>query len=366
MEIRSILEEFMMTPAPSGYEGEMSVKMHRYLEMYCDKVELDRAGNCIGTVTGKKSNHPSLMVFGHMDSIGMIVRRIEEDGYIRSDRLGGLPEKVLPGTEFLIRSEDAKWYPGVIGSKSHHIAPADEKYKVDTIDAMTLDIGASSKEEVNAMRIYTGCPVVYKPRVNKLNNGRISGTSVDNRGACTCLVRIAEMLHENRPDCTVYLVGTVQEEFNLRGAMMAARSIHPDIAIGLDVALAGDTVDLKEHFDAALGGGPCVSLYTFHSRGTLNGNLPHEPLFELIKKTAAEEGLPLQRTTGFGMLTDASYIQLEGLGVATIDMGFATRYTHTPVETCDPRDIELLAKLVNGAARRIDVGFRLGRLGFTT
>jgi putative aminopeptidase FrvX len=215
---------------------------------------------------------------------------------------------------------------------------------------------------VNKAGIYTGCPVVYKPRANDLNHGRVSGTFVDNRGACAALVKIAESLKNNRPDGDVFLVGTVQEEFNLRGAMMAARTVRPDIAISLDVTLAGDTVDLDGYFDAKLGAGPCVQLYTFHSRGTLNGNLPHGPLFNLIKKTAEENKFPLQRTTGFGMLTDASYIQFENMGVAVMDMGFATRYTHTPVELCDTKDVEQLAMLVSEITRQVDEGFELNRL----
>lgn len=363
MELKSILQELMMVPAPSGYEQEMVAKMKQYFDEYCDEVEIDLLGNVIGNFKGSNSDYPTVMIFGHMDSLGMIVRKIEDDGYIRVDRLGGVPEKVLPGMECVIRNEEGKWYPGVIGPKSHHVTPADEKYKVDTIDALALDIGAKSRKEVEDMHIFTGCPVVYKPRVNWLNNGLISGTFVDNRGACTCLIDIARQLNQERPTCNVSLVATVQEEFNLRGAMMAARTVKPDVAIGLDITFDGDTVDLKSRFDATLGGGPCVQLYTFHSRGTLNGNLAHEPLFKKIKETAEKTGMPLQRTTGLGMLTDSSYIQLEGKGVATIDMGFAARYTHTPVETCDPKDLEQLAELVSMLVREIDRKFELGRLG---
>jgi len=319
-------------------------------------------GNCIGIFHGKDESLPRLMIFGHMDSLGMIVRKVEPDGYVRCDRLGGLPEKVLPGTDFLVRTEEGKWIPAVMGPKSHHITPPEEKYHVDKIAALALDLGASSAEQVYDMGIHVGCPVVYRPRAQVLANGLVTGTAIDNRGACACLVRIAELLHENRPDCTVALVGTVQEEFNLRGAMMAARTVKPDISIGLDVTLAGDTVDLNHYFENSLGKGPCIQLYTFHSRGTLNGNIAHEPLFKLVKQTAEKNEIPLQRTTGLGMLTDSSYIQLEGMGVAAVDMGFATRYTHTPVETCDPADMEQLSQLVAYTASEIDANFKLGRL----
>jgi putative aminopeptidase FrvX len=159
----------------------------------------------------------------------------------------------------------------------------------------------------------------------------------------------------------VYLVATVWEEFNLRGAMMAARTVKPDLAVMLDVTLAGDTHDLKSRFDDVLGGGPCVSLYSFHGRGTLNGTLPHEPLFRLAKRAAAEEGIPLQRFAALGIITDAAYLQLEQDGVACLEMGFPARYTHTPVEVCDAGDIVLLAKLVASMTRRIGPDFSLNR-----
>ncbi len=362
MNTKDILKELMLVAAPSGYEIEMVSVMKKYLNQYCDEVQVDRLGNCIGKINGRHPEYPRVMIFGHMDSLGLIVRRIEDTGYIRLDRLGGIPEKVLPGTEFMIRSESGKWHLGVVGPKSHHVTPPEEKYKVEKMDELFIDVGANSRDEVNAMGIFTGCPAVYKPRANTLHNGRISGTSIDNRGACCCLLGIAEKLAENRPDADVYIVGTVQEEFNLRGAMMAARHVKPDVAIGLDVVFSGDTPDLANRYDPILGNGPCVQLYTFHSRGTLNGNIVHEPLYKLIKTVAEENHINLQRATGFGMLTDNSYLQLEGMGVAVIDMGFPTRYTHTPVETCDIHDLEELIELVSLVANRIDQNFHIGRL----
>jgi putative aminopeptidase FrvX len=361
MELKSILKEFMLTPAPAGYEKEMAYRQKAWFERYCDSVEIDLAGNVLGKIAGTQSGLPTAMVFGHMDSLGMIVRRIDDRGYIRVDRLGGVQEKVLPGLDVWVRSEDGRWHDGVIGPKAHHVTPPDEKYKVEPIGQLAIDIGASCKEEVNALGIHIGCPVVYKPRFIELLGSHVAGTAVDNRGACACLVGIAENLSRNRPACDVWLAATVQEEFNLRGGMIAARTVKPDLAIGLDVALAGDTIDLAGMFDARFGGGPCVQLYSFHGRGTLNGTLPHEPLFNLAKATAAEAGIPLQRTSSFGMLTDASYIQLEGKGVATLDMAFPARYTHTPVESCDVRDLEGLAALVSAMMRQISKDFQLAR-----
>lgn len=361
MTTKEILKDFMLTSAPSGYEADMAYKLKPYLEQYCEEVWIDRVGNVIAKVPGTDPSLPRAMVFGHMDQLGFIVRKVEADGFIQVDRLGGIPEKVLPGLELVIRSEDGKWHPGVFGPKAHHATPAEEKYKVDLVTSLFIDVGATSAQQVHDMGIHVGCPVVYKPAFQELHGTRVTGTAVDNRGACACLVEMARQFKQNPPSCDVYLVGTVWEEFNLRGAMMAARTVKPDIAISLDVVLAGDTKDLSSKFEDIMGQGACVGLYSFHGRGTLNGTLPHEPMFKLAKRTAQELGMNLQRFASLGILTDSAYIQLEGEGVACLEMGFPARYTHTPVEVCDVNDIDALATVCVGMLQRIDKDFQLNR-----
>lgn len=362
MDMKDTLRQLMLIPGPSGYEQEVAYRMQSMFEPYCDSVRIDKVGNCIGYIKGTDGeNRPRVMVFGHMDSLALIVRRVDDMGFIHVDRLGGIQEKALPALRVLVRDEDGGWHPGVIGTKSHHITPPEEKYKVDLVTSVRIDIGAKDAEEVHRMGIHVGCPIVFAPWFESLAGTRVSGTAVDNRGACATLVGIAALLKEERPPCDVYLVGTVWEEFNLRGAMMAARTIRPDIGIMLDVTLAGDTNDLCNHYEDVLGKGPCAELYSFHGRGTLNGTLPHEPLFKLCKRAAQEEGIPLQRFAGLGIVSDAAYLQLEQDGVACLEMGFPTRYTHTPIEVCDLEDLVGLSNLVAAMLRRIEADFHLGR-----
>ena len=361
MDTMQTLRDLMLTPSPSGYEKEAAYKLAGYLRPFCREVRIDKVGNVIARIAGRDPSLPRAMVFGHMDQLGFVVRRIESDGSLQVDRLGGIPEKVLPGLRLFIRSEDGSWYPGVFGSMAHHAASAEEKNKVDPVGSLLADAGACSAEEVRRLGIQVGCPLIYRPAFENLIGTRVAGTAVDNRGGCAALVSIAELLSANPPACDVFLAATVWEEFNLRGAMMAARTVKPDLAIMLDVTLAGDTRDLRTRFEVALGGGPCVQLYSFHGRGTLNGTLPHEPLFRLAKETAREEGLPLQRFAALGIITDAAYLQLEQEGVACLEMGFPARYAHSPVEVCDVRDIEALAKLVSAMMRRMDKDFCLNR-----
>src|SRR5207342_1619008 len=221
-----------------------------------------------------------------------------------------------------------------------------------------------SRAEAEAAGVRIGTPVVYRPQVLELSETRIAGTSVDDRAGCAVIVEVARALaaSEHRP--TVHLVFSVQEEFNLRGALTAAQVLAPDIAIQLDLILATDTPDLNGRGDVRLGGGPAMSLYSFHGRGTLNGTIPHPALVKLFADTAGREGVLLQRSAHIGALTDSSYVQLVGAGVAAIDIGFPCRYTHSSLEVCDLADLVGLTRLLAAALPRIDGNFSLDRDDF--
>lgn len=355
------LRKFMLTPAPSGYEGEMAAALKAALAPYADDVETDRVGNVIARVRGTQEGLPPVMAFAHMDQLGMIIRCIEPDGLLRVDRLGGLPEKILPALRVLVRSDEGAWVPGIIGTKSHHAANnSDAKYQVDPVTSLWLDVGAASADEARAMGLGVGNPAIYRPHFETMGD-RVCGTAVDDRGGCAALVQAARRLAERRPAADVFLVGSVQEEFNLRGAIIAARRIRPGVALCLDVVLSGDTPELKGRYETKVGAGPAVSLYSFHGRGTLNGTLAHPGLFGLARETADRMGISLQRFAGLGLLTDAAYVQLENEGVACLDLGFATRYTHSPVEMCSLRDVEVLGDLTAALAAAVDGRFSLNR-----
>jgi putative aminopeptidase FrvX len=362
MELLRLLKEMTAIPALSGHEERMARYLRDALAPCADEVMVDSTGNVIARLQGREPGGPRVMVLAHMDQLGFVVRKVEPDGFICLERLGGIPERVLPGTKVLVESEDGATMPGVIGIKAHHATPADEKYVVIPYDRLYVDIGASCSDEVHALGIEVGCPVVYEPEFRTLTGGRVAGTSIDNRGGCAALVELAKLAHDSRPAATLFLVGSVQEEFNLRGAMIAAAAIQPDIAIALDVMVAGDTPDLKDRSDLKLGGGPVLGMYSFHGRGTLNGTIPHPMLARLVRETARREDLPLQRSAAVGCLTDSAYVQLTGTGVPSVDVGFPARYTHTPVETCQLSDLEQLVQLVFRVVGQISLDSQLSRV----
>ena len=361
MNTYEVLERLCLAPSPSGYEKNAAQVFANELRQYVDEIRLDKMGSIIGKIAGSDPHAPVVMAYAHMDQLGFIVRRISHDGYIQVDRLGGIPEKILPALRLVIRTKDGRFVPGVFGNKAHHAASAEEKYKVDVVTSLYIDVGASSYEEVIDLGIDIGCPIVYEPSFSRLGNDKVCGTALDDRGGLAALVNTARLLSKNRPPCTVYIVGTVWEEFNIRGAVFAARSIKPDVAIGLDVILAGDTPDLSDRYQNAVGKGPTVNLYNFHGRGTLNGMIPNENLVRLAETAAAESDIPHQRFASLGIITESAYVQMECDGVACLDLGFPARYTHSPIEVVSISDIENLGKLVAAMAMNLKTGFPLER-----
>ena len=356
--LRALTKDLMLIPGLSGYEGRVRAYIRDALAGLGITSRTDRLGNLIATMEGAK-DAPSVMLIAHMDQLGLIVRKIEGNGLIRVERLGGVPEKALPAQAVLLCVAEGRDVPGVIANKSHHATSQDEKYRVLPYAEIYIDAGFASGAEAATAGITIGTPVVYAPRALDLANGRLAGTSVDDRAACAVMLEVARALKGVADKPTMHLVFSVQEEFNLRGALPAAQALLPDIAIQLDLVLATDTPDMTYRGDVALGGGPGMSMYSFHGRGTLNGTIPHPALVELFTGTAADAGLNLQRSAHTGALVETAYIQLVGEGVATIDLGFPCRYTHSAMEVCDLNDLVGLTQLVVEGLRRIGPDFSL-------
>lgn len=357
--LRDWLVELMQVPGLAGHESRVAAAIARHLRGMGLEPVSDRLGNLSVTLPGDPAA-PSVMVFTHMDQLGFVVRKIEAGGLIRLERLGGVPERALASQAVVLCTPKGD-LPGVIANKSHHATTPEEKYRVVPYAELYVDAGFASKAEAEAAGVRIGTPVTYLPRVLDLAGGRIAGTSVDDRAGCAVLLALAERLR-GCAGPSVHLVWSVQEEYNLRGVLPAAERLKPDIALQIDLLLACDTPDMAHRGEVTLGGGPGISLYSFHGRGTLNGVIPHPALVALMEETAAAEGLALQRSAHTGALTDLSYIQFMGPeGVASLDVGFPMRYSHSSLEVVDPADLEGLAQLLQAALARIGPGLSLTR-----
>lgn len=357
--IRDLLAELMLIPGLAGHEGRVAAALAAHLRALGLEPRSDRLGNLSVTLPGDDSL-PSVMVFTHMDQLGFVVRKIEPDGLIRLERLGGVPERALAAQAVVLCTATGD-LPGVIANKSHHATGPDEKYRVVPYADLYVDAGFSSRDMALAAGVQVGTPVVYAPRVMELAGGRIAGTSVDDRAGCAALIALAKA-RMGKPGPVTHLVWSVQEEYNLRGVLPAATRLAPDIALQIDLLLACDTPDMAGRGEVTLGGGPGISLYSFHGRGTLNGVIPHPTLVALMESAARARGLPLQRSAHTGALTDLSYIQFMGPeGVACLDVGFPMRYSHSALEVVDPADLSALVTLLDAALDGITADLPLER-----
>ncbi|MGR3486006.1 MAG: M42 family metallopeptidase [Paracoccaceae bacterium] len=344
------LADLMRIPGVSGHEHRVRRAIEGKLDATGARLSVDGLGNLIASFDG---TGPKVMLFTHMDQLGLIVRRVDEDGLIRVHRLGGIPDRALPMQEMVICTHRGD-LPAIVGMKAHHATQADEKGRVLPAVDLYLDAGFASREEAEAAGIRIGAPVAYAPRVVELPNGRIAGTSVDDRAGCAVLLDVARAwgrVPEPRP--ALHVAFTVLEEFNLRGAQTVAQTLRPDAAVQIDLMLATDTPDMAHLGDMTLGAGPGMSLYSFHGRGTLNGVIPHPGLVDLFERTARDEGTGLQRSAQVGVLTDLSYVQLVGAGVASIDLGFPMRYSHGAREMVQLSDLSALSRLLTAGLGRL-------------
>ncbi len=88
-------------------------------------------------------------------------------------------------------------------------------------------------------------------------------------------------------------------------------------------------------------------------------------MVHLVETAATDCDISLQRSAQAGILTDLSYVQLVGEGVASIDLGFPMRYSHSAREVCDLNDLAALTKLLGAALGRIGADFSLDRDDYT-
>lgn len=329
-------------PALSCMEDIMITEVVNRFKPLTDQVEVDRLGNVTATFSGRNENEPTLLVFAHMDELGLMITKVEEDGFLRFDRIGGVPEKTLRGQIVDIHPVNGgEPLKGFVGTHAHHITPADKKMIVPTTSEMYIDVGLDSKEKVLNAGINIGSGVTYVPKFLEIGEHHVTCKSMDNRVGLILLFALAEHLSKNQPAGTVYLVASVQEEFNIRGVMPAFNRLEPNASICLDITSACDTPDLNMRYDIRLGGGPAVLQMNFHGRGTLAGLIPNPKLRRFIESTFEDTGIAYQRQTIIGEITDDAFtLMLGDYGVAMAHISIPMRHSHSPIETCDKRDIQ--------------------------
>ena len=324
----------------SSREDEVVRYMHGAFSKYTNDVTVDMLGNVTAAFLSGKANAQRMMFFAHMDEVGLMVKRVGDNGFLYMERLTAVNSHIIPGSRFCVRAHDGSMVRGVVGAKSHHFMTASEKDKMPELSQLYLDIGCTSRAQVEALGITEGCVIAFEGVFQELQNDIVATKSLDDRVGLLLLIYLAKHLQNASLPYDIYLVASVQEEFNIRGIMPAARAIDPDVAIGIDITPTGDTPDVAGATTIALGAGPAFTYLNYHGRGTLNGIVPNEALVRILEKTCTEANIPFQREVARGLLTETAYIAISGeKGVATANISIPTRYAHTPVETASMADI---------------------------
>jgi putative aminopeptidase FrvX len=197
-----------------------------------------------------------------------------------------------------------------------------------------IDIGARSADEARAMGVAVGDPVGYVSELAEvgLNSGRFIGKAIDDRAGCALLLHLLEELKEQALPGDVYAIFSVQEEVGLRGARVAGQAIQADVALALDMTAADDTPDTGTK-NLEIGKGPALKLMDASL-------LAHPAICRALTAAAERVGVPLQSEILTGIGTDAGALYQAGAGVPTGCLSVANRYTHSPVEMLDMRDLE--------------------------
>ena len=338
-------KELIEAPSPSGFEQPAQRVIREALADVADDVRTDVMGNVVAHVKGPQGA-PRLMLAGHCDEIGFMVKYVDDQGYLFFAPIGGVDAHLVPGQRVTVHASGGP-IAGVVGKRPIHQIEVKDRESVVPFKSQFIDIGCSSKDEAVKL-VSIGDPVTFRVGVERLQGTRLTSRAFDDKmGAFIVAQVLREVRRQNRMTVDLHGVSTVQEEVGLRGGATSAYGVQPDIGIAVEVGFASDYpgADHKDLGEVSLGKGPVIA----------RGPNINPVLFDLLIKTAEEEKIPCQimgipRATG----TDANVMQLVHGGVATALISIPLRYMHTPVEVLDWVDLEGAVKLLSALCSRIN------------
>ncbi|MFW6069438.1 MAG: M42 family metallopeptidase [bacterium] len=340
-----LLKELTEAHGVPGHESEVRALLRDHLEEL-GEVTQDKLGSLLCRQEG---DGPRVMLAGHMDEIGFMVQHITKEGFVKFLPLGGWWDQVLLGHRVVIKSHQGD-VTGVIGAKPPHLLESEERDKVVKKRDMFIDVGATSREEVQEMGVRVGDPVVPQSEFAVLSNGNTYlSKAFDNRIGCAVVLDVLRNYAGDgeRPN-ELHGVMTVMEEVGVRGATTSVRAVDPQVAIVLESDIAGDVPGIEDEVcDIRLGAGPSVLVYDARM-------IPNLKLRNLVVDTAEAEDIPLQFSAIQGGATDGAAIHLHNTGVPTVVIGVPARHIHSHGAIIHHDDYERAVRLVTAVVSRLD------------
>ncbi len=341
------LEKYLNNAAPTGYEAEGQKLWMEFLKPYVDDFITDTYGTAVGIINPDAKY--KVVLEGHADEISWYVNYITDEGLIYVIRNGGSDHQIATSKRVNIHTKNGI-VEGVFGWPAIHTRDRvnEKSPKQDTI---FIDIGCSSKEEVEKKGVHVGCVITYPDEFFKLNDDKFVCRAIDNRAGGFMIAQVAKMLkeHNDNLDFGLYIINSVQEEVGLRGAEMITDRIQPDVAIITDVCHDTTTpmINKKKEGLTKMGDGPVIS----YAPAVQN------KLRDLIVETAENKSIPFQRLAASRITgTDTDAFAYSNGGVASALISLPLRYMHTTVEMVDQKDIENTIQLMYETVKSIEAG----------
>jgi putative aminopeptidase FrvX len=348
-ETPGLLDKLLRTAAPSGYEAPAATAWRESAAAFAE-VSADGIGSSVARV-GEAA--PLFAVIGHIDEIGLVVRHIDDKGFLWFAPIGGWDPQILVGQRVEIAGPNGA-VPGVVGRKPLHLLDAEARKKVVEMKSLHIDVGVADREQAAEM-VRVGDPVVIDSEPRRLAGSRLVSRSMDNRLGAYVALEALRRCHERGLESSSFAaIAAVQEEIGLYGARTSTFSVEPDLAVVVDVTHATDApgIDEKELGSHSLGSGPVI-----YRGATLSPRV-----FELLVAVAEEAGIEhTVGATGNSTGTDADAVQFARSGIPTGLVSIPLRYMHSPVETVDLADLEATVELIAAFATRLDDEIDLSR-----
>ena len=334
-ESLKLLKDLMNAPTPGGFESAGQKLWCDYARKYADEVVTDSYGNAVAVLNPK--GDPRVLLDGHVDEIALMVKFIDENGYVYFQRVGGVSPE-------LVRSKRVKIHAakgvvgGVIGATAIHLLPREKDRKPPKMHELFIDIGAADGKEAKR-RVGVGDPITFADEFELLNDSVAVGRAFDDRAGTWAAIEALRLAKVAGVRCAVIACSSVQEETGLHGAKMQVFNVKPDVAIAVEVTHATDTpgIDNKQHGEVKMRKGPTLSI----------GRENHPVLVDRLRKVAKRKRIPVQ-IEAFSQSggTDALAFWTANGGVPSTVVGIPNRYMHSTVEMLDLRDLEKTAQLL--------------------
>ena len=319
-----LMKELCALPGPSGCEDAVRAFVLKRVKPFADEIRTDAIGNVMVFRKGRMALVRPVAVCAHMDEVGVIIKKITEDGMLKFGFVGGVDPRVVIGRP--VRFGDV---PGVIGIKAVHLTTAAERRTMPKTKNLYIDIGATSRAAAEKL-VSLGDYGVFDSAVVEFGDGLIKAKAIDDRVGCAALLRLLE----DEPPVDTWFCFTVQEETGLRGAASMAFALDPGFAMVLEGTTAADLAEVKGADAVCRVRGGVVLPF-------MDGATIYDAaLFELLRDACTKRGIPWQTKTRVAGGTDAGRIHRSRAGVRVCAAAAPVRYIHSPSSVAAKADCE--------------------------